>query len=163
MTEIINNYLSPTNFTISVDRLPNVEFFTQKATVPSISTSPILMNSPLGELYRPGQNLSYDDLILGFIVDENMNNYREVLQWLEGISGPESTNQTKSLLESDGFTSDIILTITNSHKNPHVRFIFQDCFPTSLGEITLDVNVTDISYATCNVTFRYDIFKMEQL
>lgn len=163
MTEIINNYLSPTNFSVSIQRLPHVEFFTQKASVPSLTASAIELSSPTNPFYEVPQNISYTDLELSFIVDENMNNYKEVLNWMEGISGPESTKQTKSLLAENGFKSDIILTITNSHKNPHMQFTFKDSFPTSLGAINLDVNVQDVSYATCSVTMRYDTFTMEQL
>jgi len=108
--------------------------------------------------------LTYADLEMTFIIDENMNNYKEILDWLEGISGSTSTNQNKQLeLSKYGFKSDIIATITNSHKNPNTRFIFRDCFPTGLGSVELDVNVQDVSYATCSVTMRYDIFTMEQL
>ena len=59
--------------------------------------------------------------------------------------------------------SDIIATITNSHKNPNIRFTFTNCFPVSLGSINLDVDVSDIAYATCGVTMRFDSMKMEQL
>lgn len=163
MPEIINNYLSPTNFSVSIQRLPHVEFFTQKAAVPSLSTQAIELSSPTNPFYSVPQNIAYTDLELTFIVDENMNNYKEVLNWMEGISGPESTDQTKNLLAGNGYKSDIILTITNSHKNPHIQFTFKDAFPTSLGQIGLDVNVQDVSYATCSVTMRYDTFVMEQL
>jgi hypothetical protein len=163
MTEIINNYLSPTNFSVSIQRLPNVEFFTQKTGVPGLTAAAVEMNAPTNPFYEVPQNISYSDLDLTFIVDENMNNYKEVLNWMEGIAGPESTDQTKSLLAAAKFKSDIILTITNSHKNPHVQFTFKDCFPTSLGGINFDVNVQDVSYATCSVTMRYDTFTMQQL
>ena len=163
MPEIINNYLSPTNFSVSIQRLPHVEFFTQKAAVPSLSTQPVELSSPTNPFYSVPQNITYTDLELTFIVDENMNNYKEVLNWMEGISGPESTDRTKNLLAGNGYKSDIILTITNSHKNPHIQFTFKDAFPTSLGQIGLDVNVQDVSYATCSVTMRYDTFVMEQL
>jgi hypothetical protein len=163
MPEIINNYLSPTNFSISIERLPNVEFFCQKTSVPGLTAQAITMGSPTNPFYEVQSQVQYGDLDITFIVDENMNNYKEVLNWMEGISGPESTKQTKSLLAGAGFKSDIVLTITNSHKNPHVRFQFKDCFPTSLGSIQLDVNVEDVSYATCSVTMRYNTFVMEQI
>ena len=137
MPEIINNYLSPTNFSVSIQRLPHVEFFTQKAAVPSLSTQPVELSSPTNPFYSVPQNITYTDLELTFIVDENMNNYKEVLNWMEGISGPESTDQTKNLLAGNGYKSDIILTITNSHKNPHIQFTFKDAFPTSLGVLTM--------------------------
>lgn len=164
MAEIINNYLSPTNFTISIQRIPNIEFFVQKMSIPSLSATPSSMETPLSTLYDVNDKLQYTDLELQFIIDENMNNYKEILDWLEGISGSTSTAQNKALgLSQYGFKSDIIATITNSHKNPNTRFVFRDCFPTGLGAVNLDVNVQDVAYATCSVTFRYDIFTMEQL
>jgi hypothetical protein len=164
MAEIINNYLSPTNFTVNVQRIPNIEFFVQKLSIPSLSATPSARDTPLNVLYDINDKLTYADLEMTFIIDENMNNYKEILDWLEGISGSTSTNQNKQLgLSKYGFKSDIIATITNSHKNPNTRFIFRDCFPTGLGSVELDVNVQDVSYATCSVTMRYDIFTMEQL
>jgi len=164
MSEIINNYLSPTNFTISVQRMPHVEFFTQKLTVPSLTATPVGHETPLTQLYEVNDKITYGDLDLSFIIDENMNNYKEMLNWMEGIAAPETTKQNKDLGESKyGFKSDIIATITNSHKNPNIRFVFRNCFPTSLGSVSLDVNVQDVAYATCSVNMRYDIFTMEQL
>ncbi len=108
--------------------------------------------------------LQYGDLELSFIVDENMNNYKEILNWMEGLGSPETTNQRASLSASkDGVQSDIVLTVTNSHKNPNLRFTFKNCFPTNLGQIDLDINVQDVAYATCSVTMRYDTMQMEQL
>ena len=164
MSEIINNYLSPTNFTISVQRLPNIEFFVQKMSIPSLAANPVGRDTPLTTLYDINDKLTYSDLELQFIVDENMDNYKEILDWLEGISGPQNPQQHKALeISKYGFKSDIIATITNSHKNPNIKFTFRDCFPTALGAINLDVNVQDVAYATCSVTMRYDIFTMEQL
>ena len=164
MPEIINNYLSPTNFTISIEKLPNVEFFTQKLTIPDVTATATSLGTPLANMYEYGDRIEYGELTTVMIIDENMNNYKEILDWLEGISGSTSTNQNKQLeLSKYGFKSDIIATVTNSHKNPNTRFIFRDCFPTGLGSVELDVNVQDVSYATCSVTMRYDIFTMEQL
>ena len=164
MAEIINNYLSPTNFTVTIQRMPNVEFFTQKLTIPSLSATAVGRETPLTQLYDVNDKITYSDLDLTFIIDENMNNYKEILNWLEGISGPQNPGQHKSLADPEyGLKSDIIATITNSHKNPNLRFVFRNCFPTSLGSVSLDVNVQDVAYATCNVTMRYDIFTMEQL
>lgn len=164
MAEIINNYLSPTNFTISIQRIPNIEFFVQKMSIPSLSATAPARDTPLSTLYDINDKLTYSDLEMTFIVDENMNNYKEIFDWMEGLSGSQTPTQTKKLALSEyGFKSDIIATITNSHKNPNTRFIFRDCFPTGLGSVELDVNVQDVSYATCSVTMRYNIFTMEQL
>lgn len=162
MAEIINNYLSPTNFTISIEKLPNVEFFTQKISIPDITSTPQELNSPLTTLYDYGSRIVYGELQTQMIIDENMDNYKEILDWIEGYAAPEKSEQNK-LREKIGFESDIICTITNSHKNPNLRFVFKNCFPIGLGGVSLDVNVTDVAYATTSVTWRYDTFTMEQL
>ena len=162
MAEIINNYLSPTNFTISIEKLPHVEFFTQKLSIPDITSTPQEFPSPLSGLYEYGSRIDYGELSTTMIIDENMNNYKEILNWIEGYAAPENSDQNK-LREKVGFESDIICTITNSHKNPNIRFTFKNCFPTGLGGVALDVNVTDVAYATTSITWRYDTFTMEQI
>ena len=163
MAEIINNYLSPTNFTVNVQRIPNIEFFVQKLSIPALSATPSARDTPLNVLYDVNDKLTYADLEMTFIIDENMNNYKEILNWIEGYASPESSNQNKNFAAIRGHESDIIATITNSHKNPNIRFVFKNCFPTSLGGVSLDVNVQDVAYATTSITWRYDTFTMEQL
>ena len=129
MAEIINNYLSPSNFAISIARIPNVEFFTQKITIPSITSTAVEIDTPLAAIYMEQDKLQYGDLELSFIVDENMNNYKEILNWMEGLGFPESTKQYGDIkATSDGQHSDITLTVTNSHKNPNLLFKFTNCF-----------------------------------
>ena len=163
MPEIINNYLSPASFTVSIDRMPNVEFFTQSLSIPGVSASPVELNTPLRTFYAQQDKLTYDDLTLQFIVDEEMNNYTEVLRWLEGLGFPESTDQHKNYIADNILESDISVVITNSHKNPNMKFTFKNAFPVSLGSIDLNVNTQDIAYATCDVTFRYGSFQIENI
>ena len=164
MPEIINNYLSPASFTISVDRMPNVEFFTQGISIPGVSGSPIAMATPLRTMYQPQDQLNYDDLTIQFIVDEQMNNYKEVLRWMEGLGAPESTKQYADYDKGNAtLASDISVVITNSHKNPNIKFTFKEAFPVSIGGIELNVNTQDIAYATCDVTMRYESFIFETI
>jgi hypothetical protein len=161
---MINNYLSPANFIISIDRIPNVEFFTQQLTIPDVSTSPVEVANPLKALYATGDRLAYGDLDLSFVVDENMENYLEILNWLEGLGTPESTDQFKNLEKSDaGLVSDIRVLIMNSHKNPNMEFLFTNAFPTSISSLELDLSSADIAYPKASVTFRYDDMKVQKI
>jgi hypothetical protein len=161
---MITNYLSPVSFLVVVERLPNTEFFTQRVTVPSISmTAPIQVN-PIHNIYRTPDRAEYADLDLSFIVDEDMNNYTEILRWMEGMGSPESTDQRKNLISSKyGLTSDISIVIQSSSRNPNKKFTYTECFPTNLGSINLDVTSTDIIYPECTVTFRYTNMRLENI
>ena len=161
---MITNYLAPTSFIVSISRMPNVEFFTQTASIPSISISPVSTASPIQTYYATGDRIEYSDFDLGFIVDERMDNYLEMLRWMEGIASPETTDQYTDLAKSDdGITSDITVVVHNSHKNPNIRVIYKKCFPIALSQIDLSVTQADVVYPQATATFRYDTFEVEQI
>ncbi|HAW03447.1 MAG TPA: hypothetical protein DCW83_02100 [Saprospirales bacterium] len=153
------NFLSPIGFTVNVKRLPNVEFYTQRMQVPGVSAGAAETPNPLSTLYNTPDKLLYQELDLSFIVDENMANYFECLDWIEAITSPVELAQFGRLAKTDdGIVSDISITILNSHKNPNISFTFLNCFPVSLSQITLDVTQSDIQYPEASMVFRYDRF-----
>jgi hypothetical protein len=161
---MINNYLTPTSFIVSVARLPHVQFFTQKMLIPGVSSSPIETNTPLRSYFSVQDKMRYADLDLTFILDENMSNYLEIFRWMEGLGAPENLNQYKTLENSnDGLKSDITVVINNSHKNANMLFTFKNCFPVGLTPVSLDVTQQDITYIEVTATFRYDAFTVEKL
>ena len=161
---MITNYLSPVSFKIVIDRLPNVEFFTQKVNIPALSMSAPQQLSPIHNIYKTPDRLEYSELDLSFIVDENMLNYEEILRWMEGMGTPQSTDQRAALQASKyGEVSDISIVIENSARNGNLKFTFTECFPTSLGGLGLDVTGTDVFYPECNVSFRYTNMVFEKI
>lgn len=161
---MITNYMSPLEFIVSVNRLPNVQFFTQRTTIPSISAAPIQHPTPFNPTFETGDRLNYGDLNFNFIVDETMSNYIEVLNWIKGLSFPENFNQYDSLQKStESLRSDITIKVLNSHKNPVVQIYYYDCFPTDLSEVNLDTTQSDIVYPEATVTFRYNYFEITSL
>ena len=47
--------------------------------------------------------------------------------------------------------------------NPQINFRFQQVFPISLSAIEFDSTLTDIEYVTADVTFKYDIYEIQNL
>lgn len=161
---MVTNYLSPVSFKIIIDRIPKVEFFTQRVNLPQLSMGAPTMPSPTLNLYQTPDRIEYSDLDLSFIVDENMSNYQEILQWMEGMGNPQTTDQRKNLDASKyGATSEISIIIENSSRNSNLKFTFTDCFPTALSGVSLDVTADDIIYPECNVTFRYTNMTFEKI
>jgi len=161
---MITNYLSPIEFVVSVARLPNVEFFTQKAVIPGISMNPTQQPTPFKTLYTTPDRLEYQELDLSFIIDENMDNYKEIFSWMEGMGKPDEFDQFRNLKESQyGLASDITLIIKNSSRNPNLIFVFKECFPINLGSVSLDVTATDVFHPECTVTFRHNGFTVNNI
>ena len=161
---MITNYLSTGGFIVSVSRLPNVEFFSQKFLLPGVNANPVETQTPFRPFYNVPDHMRYTDLDLTFIVDENMENYREIFNWLVGMTSPDTFDQHKDLKESkEGLVSDITVIILNSHKNPNIKITFINEFPVGLTPVSFDVAQQDIQYAEASVTMRYDSFTIEKV
>ena len=161
---MITNYLSPVSFLVVIQRLPNTEFYTQRVAIPGVSMTAPVQVSPIHNIYKTGDRLEYGELELSFIVDENMNNYKEILTWMEGMGSPNSTDQRLNLQKSAyGEVSDITIIIQNSSRNVNLKFTFTDCMPINLGGVQLDVTGSDVIYPECSVTFRYTNMSFEKI
>lgn len=161
---MIQNYFSPLEFRVTIKRLPNIEFFTQRTSIPGINGTPVAMGSPLNRFYQTPDKLEYSNLDLSFIVDENMNNYLEVFNWITGITFPQNYKQYENINESkEGTKSDISVLILSSHKNAKIKVDYISCFPIALSQIELDTTQNDVVYPQANVTFQYDYFTISQI
>ena len=156
---MITNFFSPLEFQVTIKRMPHVEFFVQRTAIPSISGNPAVMPTPFNKLNFTPDKLEYNPLELTFIVDENMSNYIEVLNWIKGTTFPENYKQYRDLATSkEGISSDITILALNSHKNPVIRVDFSDCIPISLSEVVLDTTQADVIYPEATVVFSYNYF-----
>lgn len=161
---MITNFLSPLEFIVAVSRLPHVEFFTQRTTIPNISANPIEQSTPFNPTFETGDRLNYAELDLNFIIDEEMSNYIEIFDWMKKTSFPENFDQYKNISEDVlGLKSDITIKILNSHKNPSVQIDYYDCFPINLSSVLLDTTQSDVSYPEATVTFRYNYFDVKKI
>lgn len=149
------NYLSPVETRFTIKRLPNVSFFTQSVSLPGLSSGETTVPTPFKNIPLHGDKLEYDALNMQVAMDENMNSFIEVRNWLIGMTNPNEFEQYANLLAGDGMYSDATLIVLNSSKNPNIEVTFKDLFPTSLGEITFDTRDTDIPVPVCTMTFKF--------
>lgn len=155
---LITNFFSPLEFQVTLKRLPEVEFFVQKVSIPSISLNVVNVPTRYNKMNVSGDELNYSPLDLTFIVDENMFNYISVFKWMKGLTFPEDSTQYRNLSLKNGIDSDVSIIVLNSHKNPSIKVDFSGAFPTNLSEIFLDTTQTDVIYPTATVSFNYDYF-----
>ena len=83
------NFFQPTNFKIVIDRKQygNLEFFAQRVTHPGISIpSPNVSYKRVSSISIPGDTLSFDELSFDVIVDENLESYIEVYNWVTSLT-----------------------------------------------------------------------------
>tara|TARA_B100001057_G_scaffold463167_1_gene516853 strand:+ start:112 stop:753 length:642 start_codon:yes stop_codon:yes gene_type:complete len=94
------DYASPTQFKFSILKLPKVEFFGTSVNLPGINLNTTTQQTPLKDIPVPGEKLTFADLEMSFMVDENLENYREIHGWLTGIGFPRDTKQFTELSKS---------------------------------------------------------------
>ena len=182
------DYASPIQFRFKMTKLPNVEFFVQTANIPAITLGETSIETPLKEIPIPGDKIRYSSLDISFLVDENLNNYKEIHDWITGLGFPEDHKQFKNLLTtgsdrfpgttsstaatgtsisqatSDGGTySDAILTVLNSKNIAKTEIRFQNVYPTSLGGLSYDIKSGDVEYLTVNASFSYMYYDIVQI
>ena len=157
------NFLSPVEFQFSIKRMPTVQYYVQSINIPSISSGFTEQVTPFRNTYRHGDKLTYDDLFLTIVVDENLTSYMETYSWLKALTKPEEFEQYKGLLgaDGDGLYSDSTLTVLNSSKKPNIEISFSDMFPISIGAITMNTSSGDVPVITCDLTFKYNSFKIK--
>ena len=146
------DYSSPTQFRFLINQLPKVEYFTTEANIPGITLGDGVMNTPLKDIPILGDKLTYDDLSISFIVDENLENYIEMHNWLTGIGFPKDRSQFSTFRSTTSnvatttrgeskdigdvrattpelaMFSDATMTILTNKNNPVVECRFADVF-----------------------------------
>jgi hypothetical protein len=161
------NFLSPVGFKFSLVKYPKVSFFCNSTRIPEIILGTAIQTTYLKNIDIPGEKLTYGDFSLRFLVDENLENYMAIHNWLTGLGFPETPAQFKEQVTNrDGLRdlneqySDGSLSILNSNYNPVANVKFQDLYPTSLTSLEFDASVTDIQYFTAEVTFKYTVYNI---
>ena len=181
------DYTSPTQFRFLINQLPKVQYFTVSANVPGITLGDATYATPLKDIPLPGEKLTYDDLNITFIVDENLENYIEIHNWLASLGFPKNREQFKThrsatsnlpkatvgtsgdigdvkpITSDSPMFSDSVLTVLSNKNNPVVECRFEDCFPTSLSSLDYSQDKTDFEDLTAEVTFKYKIYEIKTL
>ena len=106
----IMDYASPVQFRFKCSKLPKVEFFCQTANIPGIGLGEAEVDTPLKSIPFPGDKVTYQDLAISFLVDENLENYKEIHDWIIGLGAPQNHTQFSDLRAqgSDRFPGHII-------------------------------------------------------
>ena len=162
------NFLSGVGFKFNLAKFPKVDFFSNSARIPELTLELTRQPSYLKTIDVPGERLSYGDLTLRFLVDENMENYISVYNWLTGLGFPETTKEFADIIkDKDGQRDpkeafcDGTLRILNSNYREVAKVKFNDLFPTSLTSLDFDATNTDVQYFTAEATFKYTVYKIE--
>lgn len=155
------NFLQPTAFKLVIDRrnYQNLEFFAQSVMHPSMTLSAAeLPYSRLSSIAMPGDKLTFGELSANIILDENMNSYLEMYNWMKRIVENPNTNPLDTT--SIPTFADITVSVLTSHNNTNRSIKYVDCIPTLLGDVSFETTTGDIQYISFPVSFRFSYFEI---
>jgi len=178
------DFASPSQFRFNLLKIPNVEYFVTGVNLPGISFGgDATINTRFTSIHFMGDNLQFEDLTLTFLVNEALENYREIHDWMTGIGFPKDNQQyieainteqemnpilskvdnAKAAGKPSVLMSDATLTMLTNKNNPNLRVNFKNCFPTSLSGLDYTTQGTDTEQLSATVTFKYDIYEFQVL
>ena len=180
------DYASPTQFKFQISKLPKVEYFCTAVNIPSVEVSSTAQRTPLADVPLPGEKVNFGQLEMSFLVDENLENFREIHGWLMGLGFPKDYKQSRDALGAgaDRFPtssgadlttdpgkvkygatnvgalySDATLIILSSKNRPVQEVRFSNIFPTALSSLSYNSNAQDVDYLTATVSMEYQIYE----
>ena len=156
------NFLTNNKFQLKISRCPTVTYFCQRANIPSVSFGTSIQSNPTGiPIRRPGTAYTYEDLQVGFIVNEDMTNWIEMYQWMRDL-GVSYGRAGEVVAEHQKVATGLLL-VTDSKYKPIVRVKYMDMYPTFLSGIDFDSALTDTDAVISTVTFAYTHYEIEVL
>ena len=177
------DYAAQTQFRFMINYLPLTEYFVQTVNVPGLSLGTATVPSSMYDYPVPGDKITFDPLNISFLVDENLNNFNELHQWISRLgfaeshteyanllaSGnppqvtPSTTEQVSAPLPEQGIYSDATLSILSSKNLVKTEIRFKNIYPTSISGLDYNVGGTDVDYVVCNASFNYLGYTINQI
>ncbi len=146
------NHLSNVKFKFQIGRTPNVNYWMQSVILPSMQLEGSIMPGMRRDVPIPGQKVEFENLIVNFIVDQNLENYFEVYQWFQQIQTADNINQ---------MVSDCSLHFLDGGNRVERTIDFVGAYPLLMTELSLNSDDSDTVPVTCSVTFNYQYFKFK--
>ena len=155
---INRSFLSNNKFDFSLKRIPNFTFFVQSVNLPGLTLQSTQVNTPFAAVSIPGDIITFGTLSLSFIVDEDMQSWYEIYNWIFQLGNPKSFDKLGSLTQDPGKTNAILFIKSNAN-NPMWKITFNEIYPTDLGGI--DFTTTDNQeFVTSTATFNYTYYEL---
>jgi hypothetical protein len=161
------NELLDNKFTFVVSKLPETSFKCRSANIPGTSLPVVWQNTTQNPIPHSGLNITYDPLEVEFIVDEDLNNYCEIVNWMRMLAAPvnnlgygELKLQGLGPDPNRGLVSDAILTVLTNEFTPNIFVFFRDAFPVRLSELRFSNNTENPGEQVATVEFAYAWFDL---
>jgi hypothetical protein len=157
-TPLNPSFLPNNKYEFVIERLPNFTFYVQGVLLPSITLGATQTPTPFTTVYTPSNQLTYEQLQITYIVDEDMLSWFELYSWMTNLGNPTSFDKLGILTSQPGkknsITSDATLLIKTNSNNTNVEVKFVDIFPIELTGFQFSTSEAQ-DFQTTSATFAF--------
>lgn len=166
LTRIPENtsFLQSTKFTFEFPDLPFLKYFGQEVALPSVGTTAATVTSPFADMYRHGDKLRFEQLVVSAIIDEDMRVWEETFDWIVALTKPANFEQYARFYDpKKSLYRDAILTVNTNANIPNLRFKFTNCHPVDISRVPFSSMKDANNQLTVDFTFAYDQYSLVRI
>jgi hypothetical protein len=151
------NYLSPQRFAFQIDtpELIELSYECQQISIPTITVPQVDVPFRQFNTKFSGSSIEFDNFEARFIIDENMENYKAIYDWLVYQVTDNESERSKH--------KDVILLIFNNNNQSNIRIHMINAMPVSLSPVEFDTTKTNTEYLYADVSFAIDYYEIRNL
>jgi hypothetical protein len=152
------NLAKSTNYKLVLGALPGVDLWLKTCMLPTISANEVPVPHPfLGNEYIPSNTMVWAPLMVTFLVDEDLENYNSVFEWMAKAAGPNL--EDREALENLQTTASLHI-LSNNKNTTGLKYTFHNSFPIILGELQFN-NETAEELLT-DITLQFDYMTIDR-
>jgi hypothetical protein len=103
------------------------------------------------KIWIPGDSLEFEDINLQFLLQESMENWIAVMDWMYRLRDPGE-------VLSERETCDLGVDILDSKHNTVVECTFIDIFPFTMSDVPMSTQIEDVEPSRFDVSFKINGF-----
>jgi hypothetical protein len=155
-------------FSFNLKRAPSLSYWCNNVKIPSIRLPQIRTPSPSLSIPNIGDHIEYGPFMVEFQVDDELQNWLEIFNWMDGIANPQNKKKIFEKLEDApplspyGEKSDLSVFQYDAMRNPHLIYTFERAWPTELSGVVFQSTDTNVQYLKASVTFLYTKYSISR-
>jgi hypothetical protein len=154
------NFLLPDGFRFNMQRIPKMNYFVQSVNLPALEYSEVRQATRFVDVKHPGNSFTFPNFELSFIVDEELETFMEIFNWMKTMVAIEDGRDVE--MGADNYC-DATIHVLNSAKNPNFIVTLKDCFPVSLSGIDFNSAISEPEPLIATVSFAYTAYDIENI
>ena len=163
---VTTNFLQNNSYQLILPRFPHVQYFATDFVLPEITMPPAYASTPYTDLKFAGDKPVFGNMTFNFMLDDTMQNYQEVFDWLNSIGFADSHESYKNYPNKNASQplgeQDVKVVVLSSKSNPIRSLTFFDAIPVALSGFPMTSQDQQTNYVKASLTMSYTRFEFDK-